>query len=183
LRGGDVVRLRLRLNLFTATTKAIGSRSNKHRKKTRFYNKPRTPHQRALDFEILTAKKAADVATVFGATNPAKLTRQTTAIQTRLIALATDKATAITAGISRAKTDEASEHLDIRHHAPRWGHEHTRIHRNVVCRPQARCRCSSNWILMRAHRRRTVLQPQLQAAIVRLHRLVQRPGKTPKPTS
>ena len=103
--------VRLRLNLFTATTKAIGWRSNKHGKKTRVYDKPRTPYQRVLDSGILTAKKAAELATVFEATNPAELTRQITAIQTRLIALATDKTTAITAGISRAKTDEASDQL------------------------------------------------------------------------
>ena len=94
--------VRLRLNLFTATTKAIGWRSNKHGKKTRVYDKPRTPYQRVLDSGILTAKKAAKLATVFEATNPAELTRQITAIQTRLIALATDKTTAITAGVSRA---------------------------------------------------------------------------------
>ena len=103
--------VRLRLNLFTATTKAIGWRSNKHGKKTRVYDKPRTPYQRVLDSGILTAKKAAKLATVFEATNPAELTRQITAIQTRLIALATDKTTAITAGVSRAKTDEASDQL------------------------------------------------------------------------
>lgn len=103
--------VRLRLNLFTATTKAIGWRSNKHGKKTRVYDKPRTPYQRVLDSGILTAKKAAKLATVFEATNPAELTRQITAIQTRLIALATDKTTAITVGVSRAKTDEASDQL------------------------------------------------------------------------
>jgi hypothetical protein len=35
--------VRVRLNMFTATTKAIGWRSNKHGKKTRIYDKPRTP--------------------------------------------------------------------------------------------------------------------------------------------
>ena len=103
--------VRLRLNLFTATTKAIGWRSNKHGKKTRVYDKPRTPYQRVLDSGILTAKKAAELATVFEATNPAELTRQITAIQTRLIALATDKTTAITANVSRAKPDGARDQL------------------------------------------------------------------------
>jgi hypothetical protein len=47
--------VRVRLNLFTATTKASGWRSNKHGKKTRIYDKPRTPYQRVTDFSgILT---------------------------------------------------------------------------------------------------------------------------------
>lgn len=38
--------VRIRLNMFTATTKAIGWRSNRNGKKTRVYDKPRTPYQR-----------------------------------------------------------------------------------------------------------------------------------------
>jgi hypothetical protein len=41
--------VRVRLNVFTATTKAVGWVSNKHRKKTRIYEKPRTPDQRVID--------------------------------------------------------------------------------------------------------------------------------------
>lgn len=103
--------VRLRLNLFTATTKAIGYRSNKHGKNTRVYDKPRTPYQRVRDSGILTPVKATELASVFEATNPAELTRQITTIQTRLIALAKDKTTAITAAVSRAKTDEARNQL------------------------------------------------------------------------
>jgi hypothetical protein len=103
--------VRVRLNMFTATTKAIGWRSNKHGKKTRVYDKPRTPYQRVIDSGILTAGKAAELAALFEATNPAELTRQITAIQTRLIALAKDKTEAITANLSRAKPDEARDQL------------------------------------------------------------------------
>lgn len=39
------------LNLFTATTKAIDRRSNKHGKKIRIYDKPRTPYHRVIDSE------------------------------------------------------------------------------------------------------------------------------------
>lgn len=103
--------VRVRLNMFTATTKAIGWRSNKHGKKTRVYDKPRTPYQRVLDSGVLNAGKTAELAHLFEATNPAELTRQITTIQTRLIALAQDKTDAITATITRAKTDEARDQL------------------------------------------------------------------------
>jgi len=94
--------VRVRLNLFTATTKAIDWRSNKHGKKTRVYDKPRTPYQRAIDSGILTVEKAAEFAALFEATNPAELIRKIITIQTRLIALAKDKTAAITASVSRA---------------------------------------------------------------------------------
>ena len=54
--------VRARLNLFTATTKAIGWRSNKHGKKTRIYDKPRTPYHRVIDSGILTEAKATELA-------------------------------------------------------------------------------------------------------------------------
>jgi len=103
--------VRVRLNLFTATTKAIDWRSNKHGKKTRVYDKPRTPYQRVIDSGILTPEKAAELASLFEITNPAELTRKITAIQTRLIALAKDKTEAVTANVSRAKPDEARNQL------------------------------------------------------------------------
>ncbi|EPR76518.1 hypothetical protein ADILRU_1283 [Leifsonia rubra CMS 76R] len=99
--------VRVRLNLFTATTKAIDCRSNKHGKKTRVYDKPRTPYQRVIDSGTMTVEKAAELATLFEATNPAELTRKIIVTQTRLIALAKDKTATITASVSRAKIDEA----------------------------------------------------------------------------
>ena len=77
--------VRVRLNMFTATTKAVSWRSNKHGKKTRVYDQPRTPYQRVLDSGIMTAGQAATFEALFDNTNPAELTRQITAIQTRLI--------------------------------------------------------------------------------------------------
>jgi hypothetical protein len=103
--------VRVRLNLFTATTKAIDWRSNKHGKKTRVYDKPRTPYQRVIDSGAMTAEKAAEFAALFEATNPAELTRHITAIQNRLINLAKDKTEAITTSITRAKIDEARDQL------------------------------------------------------------------------
>lgn len=101
--------VRVRLNMFTATTKAIGWRSNRNGKNTRVYDAPRTPYQRVLDTGVLTPAKAAELAALFEATNPAELTRKITAIQTRLIELAAAKTDALTATISRAKQDEARE--------------------------------------------------------------------------
>jgi hypothetical protein len=99
--------VRVRWNLFTATRKATGWRSNKNGKNTRVYDKPRTPYQRVLDTGIMTADTAARYAALFEATNPAEVTRQITRIQTRLIALARDKTTAL----SRADSHEAPDHI------------------------------------------------------------------------
>lgn len=99
--------VRVRLNLFTATTKAIGWRSNKHGKKTRIYDKPRTPYHRVIDSGILTEAKATELAELMEATNPANLTRGITAIQTQLIALAAAKTRALEASATRAEIAEA----------------------------------------------------------------------------
>jgi transposase InsO family protein len=99
--------VRVRLNLFTATTKAIGWRSNKHGKKTRIYDTPRTPYHRVIDSGILTEAKAAELAELMEATNPADLTRGITAIQTQLIALAAAKTRALEASSTRAEINEA----------------------------------------------------------------------------
>ena len=101
--------VRVRLNLFTATTKATGWRSNKHGKKTRVYDKPRTPYQRVIDAGILTEAKAAELAALMDTTNPADLTRGITTIQTQLIALAAAKTQALEASSTRAQIDEARE--------------------------------------------------------------------------
>ena len=53
--------------------------------------------------------RAVELARVFDETNPDDLTRQITAIQTRLIVLTKDKTKTITASVSRAKIDEAPE--------------------------------------------------------------------------
>jgi len=103
--------VRLRLNLFTATTKATGWRCNRNGKNVRVYDAPRTPHQRVLNSGILTDDKTHELHAQFDAINPADLTRRITTIQTRLIRLAAAKTTALTAGISRAKPREAREHL------------------------------------------------------------------------
>ena len=99
--------VRVRLNLFTATTKAIGWRSNKHGKKTRIYDKTRTPYQRVIDSGILTEAKAAELAHMMTVTNPADLTRGISTIQTQLITLAAAKTQALEASSTRAQIAEA----------------------------------------------------------------------------
>lgn len=58
------------LNLFTATTKAIDRRSNKHGKKIRIYDKPRTPYHRVIDSESAPKPKLCGtlliVANIYG---------------------------------------------------------------------------------------------------------------------
>lgn len=103
--------VRVRLNMFTATTKAIGYRMNRNGKNVRVYDRPRTPYQRVLDSGVLDAATTAKLETLSQDTNPADLTRQITAIQTRLIHLAAAKTASINAGISRAKPDEACTQL------------------------------------------------------------------------
>ena len=103
--------VRIRLNLFTATTKATGWRSNKHGKKTRIYDKPQTPYQRVIDSGILTEAKTAELAALMEITNPADLTRGITTIQTKLIALAAAKTRALEDSSTRAQIAEASTTL------------------------------------------------------------------------
>jgi hypothetical protein len=89
------------------TTKAIGWRSNKHGKKTRTYDKPRTPYHRVIGSGILTQAKAAEFAELTETTNPADLTRGITTIQTQLIALAAAKTRALETSTTRAEIGEA----------------------------------------------------------------------------
>lgn len=103
--------VRVRLNLFTATTKAVGWRSNKHGKKARIYDKPRTPYQRVIDSGALTPAKTAELGQLMDTINPADLTRGITVIQNQLIKLAAEKTRALEASSTRAKIDEASETL------------------------------------------------------------------------
>ena len=101
--------VRVRLNMFTATKKAIGWRANKYGKNIRVYDKPATPYQRVLESEVMTKASEKELAELFDATNPAELTRQITRIQQELIRLAAAKNTALISDpalLKRAKIDE-----------------------------------------------------------------------------
>lgn len=102
--------VRLRLNLFTGTTKAIGYRANRNGRNIRVYDKPRTPYQRVTDTGILAPATHTELQELFASLNPAQLTRDITAIQTQLIHLAAAKTTAHTTSVSRAKPREARTH-------------------------------------------------------------------------
>lgn len=103
--------VRIRFNLFTATTKAIGWRLNRNGKAVRVYDKPRTPHQRVIDSGVLTDTKRAELGAIFDDTNPAELTRGIVDIQTRLIHLAAAKTDVLSHAVSRANSDEARDYI------------------------------------------------------------------------
>lgn len=107
LLNGLYLLVRVRLNMFTATKKAIGWRANKHGKNIRTYDTPRTPYQRVLESKVMDEASAKELAELFEATNPAELTRSITRIQQELIRLAGDKNKVLTSELSRAKIDEA----------------------------------------------------------------------------
>ncbi|RRD46784.1 DDE-type integrase/transposase/recombinase [Arachnia propionica] len=93
----------LRLNFFTPTRKPIGYTTNKHGRRARIYDQPRTPWQRVLDTGILTPEQTTTIQTRLDGINPANLTRQITHIQHKLIEHAHDK----------TETMTASRHLDM----------------------------------------------------------------------
>ena len=99
--------VRVRLNMFTATKKAIGWRVNKHGKNIRVYDTPRTPYQRVLESGVISQMGAKELAELFAVTNPAELTRKITGIQQELIRLAAAKNQVFNSDPSRAKIGEA----------------------------------------------------------------------------
>lgn len=103
--------VRIRFNMFTATTKAIGWRRNRNGNAVRVYDKPRTPYLRVLDSDVLSQQKRAELETLFEATNPAELTRRITDVQTRLIYLAAAKTDVLSQANSRAEIDEARDEI------------------------------------------------------------------------
>lgn len=66
-----------------------------------------------IDSGILTEAKAAELAELMEATNPADLTCGITAIQTQLIALAAAKTRALEASATRAQIAEARTTLSL----------------------------------------------------------------------
>jgi hypothetical protein len=95
--------VRVRLNMFTATTQAIDWRSNRHGTRAPCTQQTPHPYQHVLNSRILTVDRATELTALFRTTNPADLTRHITAIQNPLIALAKDKTDALTASVTRTK--------------------------------------------------------------------------------
>ena len=81
----------LRLNFFTPTRKPIGYDQTRDGRRKRLYDPPATPWQRVKASGVLNDTHQAGVEQRIAGVNPADLTRQINAIQTRLIELARDK--------------------------------------------------------------------------------------------
>ena len=86
----------LRLNFFTPTKKPVGYATTVDGRRTRRYDKPRTPWQRVLDSGMLTDEQARAGHARIGRVNPADLTRQINQIQLRLIEMSQGKTEALT---------------------------------------------------------------------------------------
>jgi hypothetical protein len=85
----------LRLNFFTPTKKPIRYETTPSGRRQRIYDAPGTPWQRVKNSGLLTPEHATAVKARIRGVNPADLTRQITAIQALLTALARDKTTAL----------------------------------------------------------------------------------------
>lgn len=88
----------LRGNFFTPTRKPIDYTTGADGRRRRVYDNPKTPWQRVLDTEILTASQIAAGHARTDGINPADLTRQITKIQTQLTQIARAKTQALAAG-------------------------------------------------------------------------------------
>jgi hypothetical protein len=84
-----------RLNFFTPTKKPVRYDTTATGRRRRVYDKPQTPWQRVKASGVLTAGQAAAVEDRIKGVNPADLTRQITAVQAQLTALARGKTTAL----------------------------------------------------------------------------------------
>lgn len=93
----------LRLNYFTPTKKPIAYSTAADGRRRRVYDTPKTPWQRLQESGVLADGQLAALATRIEGVNPADLTRQITAIQTRLLDLAQAKTEALA----------ATRHLDL----------------------------------------------------------------------
>jgi hypothetical protein len=93
----------LRLNFFTPTKKPTGYTTNADGRRSRLYDRPKTPWQRVVDSGLLTDEQRRAVGTRIDGVNPADLTRRINRIQLRLIELSKGKTEAMT----------ASRHLDV----------------------------------------------------------------------
>ncbi len=88
----------MRLNFFTPTRKPVDYITMANGRRRRIYDTPATPWQRVKDADILTDDQIAAVEARIHGVNPADLTRQINAVQTRLTAIAQAKTEAIAAG-------------------------------------------------------------------------------------
>lgn len=77
-----------RLNYFTPTKKPIGWNTDRVGRRTRVYDKPRTPFQRLLDAGVLSPAQERELLEYRDSLNPAELARRIQSLQDRLVAIA-----------------------------------------------------------------------------------------------
>lgn len=80
-----------RLNYLTPTKKPTGYGSDRNGRRTRIYDKPKTPLDRLLSAEVLAPAQAAELLAYRDTLNPAAIGREIADLQTVLLKLAKDK--------------------------------------------------------------------------------------------
>ena len=80
-----------RFNYLTPTKKPVGFGSDRNGRRTRLYDKPKTPLDRLLAAKVLAPSQAAELLAYRDSLNPAAIARQIADHQTRLLVLAKDK--------------------------------------------------------------------------------------------
>lgn len=77
-----------RLNFFTPTKKPVDWTTDKNGRRSRVYDKPRTPFQRLLEAEVLSPDQERELREYRDSLNPAELARRVQSLQDRLVAIA-----------------------------------------------------------------------------------------------
>ena len=80
-----------RFNYLTPTKKPVGFGTDRNGRRTRLYDKPRTPLDRLLAAKVLSPAQEAELLAHRASLNPAAIARQIADIQTVLLKLAKDK--------------------------------------------------------------------------------------------
>ncbi|MGH3801922.1 MAG: DDE-type integrase/transposase/recombinase [Pseudonocardiaceae bacterium] len=80
-----------RLNYLTPTKKPVGFGTDRNGRRTRLYDKPKTPLDRLLAARVLTSAQQVELVAYRDSLNPAAIGRQIADLQTVLLKLAKDK--------------------------------------------------------------------------------------------
>jgi hypothetical protein len=80
-----------RLNYLTPTKKPVGFGTDRHGRRTRLYDKPKTPLDRLLEAQVLAPTQEAELVAYRDTLNPAAIGREIADLQAVLLKLAKDK--------------------------------------------------------------------------------------------
>ena len=80
-----------RFNYLTPTKKPVGFGTNRGGRRTRLYDKPKTPLDRLLAAKVLSPAQEVELVAYRDSLNPAAIARQIADLQTVLLKLAKDK--------------------------------------------------------------------------------------------